>query len=339
MPLAVQAVTAGRLEQVAGARAVAGDTAGDAQLLQRHVPCRSGRAPWPARRRRTPRPPSGGRWACGRSSPSGLGAARRGVRRGPGGWRRCCRGCLRRCAGGGHGSSQSTGRWSASRIEPVASGHGVERERRAVRGGPARSRTLRAGTAVQPHQDGDGLAVLARTARRAGCRRGTRRSAARVWAVRPTDFTWPRSTPYCWVGTDWTVRSTAASDGDGGARSRPVRTPSAYSGSSAWATFSTAATFAPVVTTAPMVAASAVSRPAATVRTTVSPSAVRTFSTGELAGSRLPSFGEHRGDLARDGALQDVTALAVGEDAGCAHGGGHRAGHRPHGGGGHRRPP
>ena len=35
--LGLQAVTAGRLQHVAGARAVAGDAAGDAQLLQRHV--------------------------------------------------------------------------------------------------------------------------------------------------------------------------------------------------------------------------------------------------------------------------------------------------------------
>src|SRR5690242_7453433 len=31
-----------------------------------------------------------------------------------------------------------------------------------------------------------------------------------VCTLRPTAFTWPRSTPYCWVGTDCTVRSTAA---------------------------------------------------------------------------------------------------------------------------------
>ncbi len=33
------------------------------------------------------------------------------------------------------------------------------------------------------------------------------------WAARSTDFTWPRSTPYSWVGTDCTVRSTEASSG------------------------------------------------------------------------------------------------------------------------------
>jgi hypothetical protein len=54
---------------------------------------------------------------------------------------------------------------------------------------------------------------------------------------------------------------------------------------------STAATFAPVEMIAPMVAASAVTRPAATVRTTVVPPwAVRTLSTGAFAGSRSPSW-------------------------------------------------
>lgn len=41
------------------------------------------------------------------------------------------------------------------------------------------------------------------------------------------------------------------------------------------------------------------------------------------------------GDLAGDGALQEVTALAVRQDGGRAHGGGDGAGHGPHGGGGH----
>ena len=104
----------------------------------------------------------------------------------------------------------------------------------------------------------------------------------------------------------------------------------AYSGSSASATFSTAATFVPVLMIAPMVAASPVTRPAATLRTTVSPLAVRTLRTGAFVGDPLALLGEDGGDLAGDGALQEVAALPVREDGGRAHRGRHRARHGPH---------
>ncbi len=107
-----QAVTAGRLQQVAGARAVTGDTAGDAQLLQRDV------LAVVAEHHRQ----GGGAALHGLHLEHGGRADRLGLALGHLAFRRGgaapAPGLLR---GRAHGSSQSTGRWSASRIDPVAS--------------------------------------------------------------------------------------------------------------------------------------------------------------------------------------------------------------------------
>ncbi|CAM5662774.1 hypothetical protein SVIOM74S_09869 [Streptomyces violarus] len=107
-----QAVTAGGLEEVAGARAVAGDAAGDAQLLQRDVLAvvaehhrEGGGAALHGLHLE-----HGGRADGLRPGLGHLALGRGGAAPAPG----------VRC-GRGHGSSQSTGRWSASRIDPEAS--------------------------------------------------------------------------------------------------------------------------------------------------------------------------------------------------------------------------
>ncbi|CAM5639381.1 hypothetical protein STENM327S_04531 [Streptomyces tendae] len=103
-----------------------------------------------------------------------------------------------------------------------------------------------------------------------------------------------------------------------------------------WATFSTEATFAPVRMICPTVAASALTRPASTERTTVFTLGGADLQHRGVGGQPLPRARQDRGDLARGGTLQEVTALPVGEDGGGGDRGGHRAAHGPHGRGGHR---
>ena len=94
-------------------------------------------------------------------------------------------------------------------MEPVARVMEVSVERRPVGGRPPVA-ALRGGRLVQAHQYGDRPArpgeLLAQLA--VAEERGDLLGAS--GRARSTAFTWPRSTPYCWVGTDGTVRSTAA---------------------------------------------------------------------------------------------------------------------------------
>ncbi len=55
-----------------------------------------------------------------------------------------------------------------------------------------------------------------------------------------------------------------------------------------------------------------------------------------VGGQPLSRPRQDRGDLARDGTLQEVAALPVSEDGRGVDRGGHRAAHGPHGRGGHR---
>ena len=213
---------------------------------------------------------------------------------------------LVRCA---HGSSQSTGAGRPGGSEPEASGHGVERERRPVGGRPACSRT---------------------SCRATGPAAPGRRPAGRPCVNCSPSWLSPRKRGDLLRGLGGPVdRLHMAAqhavllgghrlDGevDGRVRRGSWRALSAgtysvaYSGSSAWATFSTAATFAPVV----MICADRGGQRGEPARGDAcgrrwSPRGGTDLQHGGVGGQPLALLGEHGGDLARDGALQDVTAL------------------------------